>query len=245
MKKVIIAVVIVLALIVGGGVWFAMKTMQALNDNGISVGKDGVSVDVNGAKVSMSGDGISAESSDGMKASIKDGLLNMLSGSTAVKCAVEDEAGKYTVTAKMGKVRIEGIDYAAAAQPNNDGKEQKGTMIATSEMFYMWSGKEGMKWNIKEMEELSKKMGGENAPVQEPEAADWSDWAKSMEASGAKYDCSPSMVTDADFTPPTDVKFQDFGETMKQFSNMGAQMQLQGQGGPDGGFGIPSGAFPQ
>lgn len=238
MKKVVIAVVVVLALIVGGGVWFVMKAKQTLNEHGIEVGKNGVSVDVNGTKVDVSGD----------KTSIKDSLTNMLSGSAAVKCAVEDEEGKYTVTAKMGKVKIDGIGYAAPGVPGAGEQDKKGTMIVTPEMFYMWSGKEGMKWNVKEMEELNKKMGGENAATQEPEAADWSDWAKTMEASGAKYDCSPSVVTDADFTPPADVQFQDFGEMMKQFSTMGAQFQQMDPSAPqmpEGGFQFPAGTFPQ
>lgn len=207
MKKVVIVVVVVLALIIGGGVWFVMKAKQTLSENGIEVSKNGVSVDVNGTKVDISKEN---------GGSIKDSLTNMLSGSAAVKCAVEDEEGKYTVTAKMGKVKIDGIGYTTP-DASGEAKDQKGTMIVTEEMFYMWSGKEGMKWNVKEMEELNKKMGGENAAVQEPAAADWSDWAKTMEASGAKYDCSPSVVTDADFTPPADVQFQDFGEFMKQF----------------------------
>jgi hypothetical protein len=229
-------------LVIGGGIWFVKKT---LSDHGIEVGKDGVSVDMNGTTVNVSGNGVSAGTEG---TSVKDSLMNMLSGSAAMKCNVSDEHGSYTVLAKSGKVKIDGIDYAAPQPGSKSGDtNKKGTMITTSEMFYMWSGKEGMKWNIKEMEALSKKAGGESAPIQEPADTNWTDWAKSMEASGAKYDCSPAVVTDADFTPPTDVQFQDFGEMMKQFSNMGAQ--VQGQGGvpslPAGVPQMPTGTFPQ
>jgi hypothetical protein len=242
MKKVVIAVVVVLALIVGGGVWFVMKAKQTLNEHGIEVGKNGVSVEVDGTKVNVSGDSAT---------SLKGSLVDMLSGSAALKCTVTDETGAHTVLAKSGKVRIDGVGYSAPGVPGASDDDKKGTMIVTEEMFYMWSGKEGMKWNVKEMEELNKKMGGENGSSatsnESLSSTDWTDWAKSMEASGAKYDCAPSVVTDADFTPPADVKFQDFGEFMKQFgAGMQVHSESQIEAGAAGQLDLSQlGAFPQ
>lgn len=251
MKKVVIVIVVVLALIVGGGVWFVMKAKQTLNEHGIEVGKNGVSVDVAGTKVNVSGDGVSAEGATG---SLKGSLVDMLSGSAAMKCTVTDEEGTHTVLAKAGKVRVDGVGYAAPGVPSAtdaDEKDKKGTMIVTEEMFYMWSGKEGMKWNVKEMEEINKKMGGESGAAASSDESlsntDWTAWAKSMEASGAKYDCAPSVVTDADFTPPADVQFQDFGEFMKQFgAGMQAHTESQMDFGASGQLDLSQmGAFPQ
>jgi hypothetical protein len=144
---------------------------------------------------------------DGGNPSIKKSLLGLIEGSTGVKCSIEDEQGKYVIIAKDKKVKIDGIDFSNPSEGSTT--EQKGTMIDDGEWIYMWSGKEGMKFNKKETEKLQ--TGNANSG----EPSDWQGWLGSLETSGAKYDCNPTVATDADFLAPQDVKFQDLGELMK------------------------------
>ena len=149
---------------------------------------------------------------DDVNPGMKESLLGLLEGATGVKCSIEDASGKYTVTAKGGKARIDGIDFP---NPQNPDVSEPGSMINDGEWAYMWNGKEGIKFNLKETQQRTDP--SDNA---QEETANWKDWAKGMEASGAKYDCNPTVATDADFTPPTDVKFQDFGEMMKNIQQL-------------------------
>jgi hypothetical protein len=153
-----------------------------------------------------------AVTGDQSKPGVKEGLLGLLEGATGIKCAVEDANGKYTVTAKGGKARIDGMNFP---NPKNPAVSEAGSMINDGEWAYIWNGKEGMKFNLKDASETS----GQPQDAQENNY-DWKNWAKSMETSGAKYDCNPAVATDADFTPPSDVKFQDLGELLKGFQQM-------------------------
>jgi len=149
---------------------------------------------------------------DDVNPGIKESLLGLMEGAAGVKCSVEDTNGKYTVTTKGGKVRIDGMDFP---DPQNPTASQKGSMINDGEWAYIWNGKDGMKFNIQE----SGANGGTNQ-AGEDKSSDWKGWAKGMEASGAKYDCSPTVATDSNFAPPSDVKFQDLGELMKGLQQM-------------------------
>lgn len=149
---------------------------------------------------------------DQAQSGIKESLLGLLEKGTGIKCTVEDKQGKYDVTSKGEKVRIDGMDFP---DPKNPTASQKGSMINDGTWAYIWNGQEGMKFNLKDMQQNS-------APAanSEEQSTDWKAWAKGMEASGAKYDCSPTVATDADFTPPSDVKFQDLGELLKGVQQM-------------------------
>lgn len=138
---------------------------------------------------------------------IKEGLLGLLEKGTGIKCTVEDAQGKYDVTAQGEKVRIDGMDFP---DPKNPTASQKGSMINDGTWAYIWNGKEGMKFNLKDMDQ-----NPSSAANPDEKSTDWKAWAKSMETSGAKYDCTPTVATGGDFTPPTDVKFQDLGELLK------------------------------
>jgi len=194
MKKTILIVAAVIIIILAGYFIFAKKN-QVPADNSQK----------------------SSSSSD-VKDAVKSSLLGLMQGATGVKCSVEDATGKYTVISKNNKVRIEGMNYASPSVANSD--DQKGIMINDGTWAYIWNGKEGTKFNIKEIEAANAPQGEATA-----KSSDWQDWAKSMETSGAKYDCQPGLATDADFTPPSDVKFQDLGEMMK------AVQQLQNNPG--------------
>jgi len=124
----------------------------------------------------------------------------------------KDENGKYTVTAKGEKARIDGMSFPSQQNPS---VMEAGSMINDGEWAYIWNGKDGNKFNLKDIQQ-----GTDSSANSQNETTDWKNWAKSMEASGAKYDCSPTVVTDADFTPPSDVKFQDWGEMLKSIQQM-------------------------
>ncbi len=172
-----------------------------------------------------------AQESQSVAGDIKKSLFDLMTTGAGVKCSVEDQNGKYTMYAKGDKVKVEGFDYAAAATGSQQ-KAEKGTMINDGTWAYIWSGKEGIKFNIKEMEDLAPK-GQNQANNSETNASDWKDWVKDLDQSGAKHDCSAAILSDADFTPPADVKFQDWGEMMKGL--------LQGfqQNVPGGGQNVP------
>jgi hypothetical protein len=151
-----------------------------------------------------------ATTQENQGASVKDSLLGLLQSATGVKCSVSDVNGSYTVIAKGDKVKIDGISFASPQSQNPAG--QKGTMINDGTWAYIWNGQQGMKFNLKETQQ-----GAANT---EEKATDWKGWASQMQASGAKYDCNPTVATDADFTPPANVTFQDLGELMKNLPQM-------------------------
>ena len=152
---------------------------------------------------------MSQDAEEPSKAGIKESLLGLLEKGTGIKCTVEDVQGKYDVIAQGEKVRIDGMDFP---DPKNPTATQKGSMINDGTWAYIWNGKEGMKFNLKDMEQNSAATPNANT---DEKSTDWKAWAKSMETSGAKYNCNPTVATGGDFTPPADVKFQDLGELMK------------------------------
>ncbi len=156
----------------------------------------------------------------------KKNLFDFLTLGTGTKCEIEDKTGKYTMYSKGDKVKAEGISYGVRPDPaTGEQKEQKGTMINDGAWVYIWSEKEGIKMNIKEMEEMGKQYNKEQPGIQK-NSLNWKDWIRQMESEeGVKYECSPTALTDTDFIPPADVKFQDMAEIMKGFIQMGEQMK--------------------
>jgi hypothetical protein len=158
------------------------------------------------------------------KPSVKDSLIGLLQSTSGVKCSVTDANGSYTIIAKGNKAKIDGINYASPQSQDQNG--QKGTMINDGTWAYIWSGQQGMKFNMAEIQQSAKNQNPDE------QASDWKSWATNMQASGAKYDCNATVATDADFTPPTDVTFQDLGELMKNFQ--------QNQPAPTGDTSVPA-----
>jgi hypothetical protein len=158
---------------------------------------------------------------------VKQGLYDLVTKGAGVKCSIDDpKMGPMTMFAKGDKAKVEGFSFMGGLSNLNAGeppKEEKGTMINDGTWAYMWSGKEGMKFNIKEMESLAPKDQGQDNS--QSSASDWKDWVKHMDETGVKYDCSPTVLSDSDFSPPSDVKFQDWGEMMKGFIKMGEDMK--------------------
>jgi hypothetical protein len=152
----------------------------------------------------------------------KQGLLQKLLSKGAMKCTVEQDGETVTILTNGTKAKIEGMGMPNPKDPT--GAKEKGYMISDDTWAYIWSGKEGMKFNIKEMEANTNPVPGE---IEDPseKSSDWKNIVKQMETSGAKYDCSAAVVSDSDFTPPADVVFQDMGEFFKQMQDMGSKMK--------------------
>ena len=158
---------------------------------------------------------------------VKQSLYDLVATGAGMKCTLEDpEAGPMTMYVKGEKAKVEGFAFS----PTSDGtasaeqsKGEKGMMINDGVWVYIWSGAEGMKFNIKDMEAAAPK--DQNKDNSQNNASDWKDWVKQMDDSGVKYDCNPTVLSDADFTPPSNVKFQDLGEMMKSLMKMGENMK--------------------
>jgi hypothetical protein len=180
-KNLIIGIVVVVVIIIVAVLLLTKgKNNQAGNQNGTTQGEQSA-----------------------QKPSVKDSLIGLLQSTSGVKCSVTDANGSYTITAKGDKAKVEGMN---SINPQTQ-KPEKGTMINDGTWAYIWAGKQGMKFNIKETQQA--------AQQPEEKSTDWKNWASQMQASGAKYDCNPTVATDADFAPPADVTFQDLGELMK------------------------------
>lgn len=110
-----------------------------------------------------------------------------------------------TYVAKGKKLHMKGLAMG------DQGTAEAGEMISDGEFLYTWDTekKEGIKMAIPSEEELSKNPGAPKAPDFTSE-----DTIKNLEADGYKIDCNPGIISDAEFVPPTDVKFQDFSAMM-------------------------------
>lgn len=192
-KNLIIAIIVIVVIVLAVLLFFNKSKNTAQNSAGTQ-------------------NAVTQENQDAQKPGIKDSLLGLLQSTSGVKCSITDVNGSYTVIAKGDKAKVEGIN---SINPQTQ-KEEKGTMINDGTWAYIWTGKQGMKFNLKETQQ------GANP---EEKATDWKGWAQQMQTSGAKYDCNPTVATDADFTPPADVTFQDLGELMKNL-----QQNQPGQG---------------
>ncbi len=142
-------------------------------------------------------------------------LAKMIENGEGVKCSVEDEMGKYELWAQNGKMKIDGIEYAGMKEGEGN---KKGTMINDGIYVYIWSGKEGTKMIIKN-ENKNSNQSEKVEEVSVDNENDWSDWVEEKDKVGAKYECQASNLSDADFTPPADVNFQDFSDVLKNFES--------------------------
>lgn len=153
---------------------------------------------------------------------MKDSLYGLVTSGAGMKCTVNDpESGEMTMYTKGEKVKVEGFSYSSQeGQPS-----EPGSMINDGEWVYTWSGKEGIKFNLEEMEEMSQDEESQAQNESQDNASDWKSWVKEMEDEGVEYECSPAVLSDADFIPPSDVTFQDWGEMMKGLMLRSEEMQ--------------------
>lgn len=152
----------------------------------------------------------------------KNNLKSWIQKKVGVKCEINDfGGGKVTIFAKDNKVKIESFGYNTDSQGVN-----KGNMITDGEWSYTWSGKEGIKINLKDMEKFNQKTDGEkNVSDNLFQNGSWESWVGEIEASGASYNCDVASLSDDDFKVPTDVVFTDWGKQMEQFLNIGENFQ--------------------
>ena len=145
-----------------------------------------------------------------------DTILGWLSRG-AVECTVTNETGDMKIMAKNEKVRLEGMPYAFA---NDSAQTSNGVWISDGTWTYMWSGTQGTKINIKEMEKTM-------TPEQKTEVPDynWTDAVKNWETAGFKYDCRETKLADDLFTPPADVNFNDLTATFTAAQQMGDKIK--------------------
>jgi uncharacterized protein YxeA len=211
-KAIIVIVAIVVIAGLAGGGWFLLKKKPQ---------------DQTRTTVQTQAEQTGKTEDSGIGSEIKKGLLDLMTTGAGTKCTVEDKSGKYTMYAKGDKAKVEGIDFAPSI-PGNEPKGEPGMMINDGTWAYMWSGKEGMKFNIKDMEETAKDVSSQPSSDSQEKATDWKDWVKEMQNSGAKYECSAAVLSDADFVPPADVKFQDWEELMKSMMQGFQQNMPQG-----------------
>ncbi len=152
-----------------------------------------------------------------------EGIREWIQKKAGVKCVVNDpESGQMTMIAKGDKIKIDGFNYDDIQNPS---KESKGTMLTDGEWSYVWSGKEGVKFNLKDMEKFGENQREKNQNENTFEKWTWENWAEEMELGGASYDCSAAALTDNDFKVPVDVNFIDWGKQMEQFLNIGENIQ--------------------
>lgn len=141
-------------------------------------------------------------------------LLDLLTTGEAVRCSVTSRDGqKYTVTSDSKRVRVEGIMMPGK---NPAARETPGMMINDGQSSYIWSGTQGMKFDMTEMMKYADTRPLPNGTPADPK--DWKSWAKSLDDSGITYDCGAAVVSDEDFIPPADVQFSDVSQMMKQVS---------------------------
>lgn len=158
------------------------------------------------------------ETVDKIKDAAKESLTELISKGMGVKCSVisPEDGTTVTVSAKGKNVKIEGFGFKPSSDPS---KEDKGTMLTAGGWVYIWSGKEGMKFNVEEMDKLNAENGTENNQSLS-EQMSWENWSKEMEKSETNYKCDPAVLTDGDFAVPKDVTFVDWGESLKQLQNL-------------------------
>ncbi len=133
-------------------------------------------------------------------------LKDLLNLGKDQKCQwTSDESGTKTT----GTLWIKGNKFRQSITSTTDGQPvNQAEVISDGEWFYLWNPatkEQGMKMK---MNEEDKK---ENKEI----ANGGIDWGKEF-----NYNCSPASVSEADVTPPTDVKFMDLQDLQNQFKDL-------------------------
>ncbi len=197
MKKVIIVAIAII--ILGGGGYLVVSHRSAVE--------------------SPAGQMIKQATKEGLEVK-PNSLLGWLTGKKGVECIVNSPDGEMKVTAKEGKVRIDGIAFHFGADAQHTS--EKGTTLTVGDWMYMWSGQDGTKMNLKKIREMSV---NENKEKQETEVKSWKDTVKEWEAAGYTYHCRAVNPPDSFFQPPADVNFVDFTAQLEQWQNMANQFK--------------------
>ncbi len=154
--------------------------------------------------------------------SIKDAL----SKSISLQCSFTDESGRQiTAYIKNGLVRS---DIVAT-----DPKQSGSVILAKDKKVYFWNGKQGFMMVMPSVEP-TQPAAMEKTPTGTTSSGNE---AQDMMAAMEKYknSCKPAVVADSEFTPPTDVTFQDMSKMMQPQVTLPA-----GAKGTTGGYAVPS-----
>lgn len=157
-------------------------------------------------------------------------LMEWMRSGEAVECTVEVEGSSVVMISKGEKIRIEGTPYVSMNSiQDGDVENTNGVTLTVGDWIYMWDkvSKEGMKLNVKEVEEL----GSEEDDEEDRDYDTWEDQVENWENDGVLYDCEKAKLADELFAEPKDVEFTDLGEMMKGFSEMGEKLEKQIESG--------------
>lgn len=133
--------------------------------------------------------------------SIKDALTK----SVSLKCEYTDpQNNKSVYFIKNGAIRADMID----SNPENSG-----SMILKDKKLYTWKDKEGYVMTLPEIKDAEGNVTSDSTQAD--------DLIKDIE--DYKDNCKPTVVSDSQFTPPSDVTFADMSKMMDGGSQMNEQ----------------------
>lgn len=113
--------------------------------------------------------------------------------------------------AKGKKMRMSGYVMS------NDPSLPTGEMLSDANYMYIWDPvkKEGFKMALPSEEEIAAAADKANETVKDTPDFTSEDGIREMEEKGYTMDCSPGVISDSEFVPPTDVKFQDYSSLVQ------------------------------
>lgn len=139
---------------------------------------------------------VQAPTSGNAITSIKDAL----SKSVSLECTYTDEKGTKTVARiKNGAVR---------ADITSSNENESGSVIVKDKKMYFWNKTSVFMMDLSATEVTGTPQNGQSQGQNQE---------KDLMAGLEKYkdNCKPAVVSDSLFTPPSDVKFQDFSQMLK------------------------------
>jgi major membrane immunogen (membrane-anchored lipoprotein) len=129
-----------------------------------------------------------------------DSILSLISGGKTVNCSITYPDNKGTGNIYVSDKKFAG-DFTTK---DTSGKETAGHMISDGTFMYIWSA--AMPTGIKVNLENTKNMA-QNSAV-----------SRSFDVNQkVGLNCSPWLTDNSKFTVPTNIKFQDMSELLKQF----------------------------
>lgn len=140
--------------------------------------------------------------------SIKDAL----SKSISLQCNFTDETGRKTLSyIKNGAVRAD----IEAQNP-----QESGSVIVKDKKMYFWNKTQAVMMDLSSVEEADAPEDSSNKTERQDE-----DLLNSLEQ--YKSSCKPAVVSDSLFTPPANIKFQDFSEILPSIDQSQYQKYLK------------------
>lgn len=146
-------------------------------------------------------------------------LSDWINSGKGVVCTVNTPQGKITTKVKGNKVRMDGIIYVDMTSFDAKQGVQKGSSITDGEWYYMWGENNGIKMNIKKMEQIGKEAESDYGVEEDDYSV--SEWAKKMEDAKASYNCREENISDNEFEVPNNIKFVDLMEMFENMQNLG------------------------